>query len=66
MLFHKGNIYLFKDKSKEKEFKGTFNVRISPESHRKVATEAAKEGITLNQFVADAINERLKNRMAVI
>ncbi len=43
----------------EKEFKGLFNVRIKPDSHRRAALEAAKEGITMNQFVSDAIDEKL-------
>jgi len=42
----------------EKEFKGTFNVRITPELHRRAALEAARERISLNQFVAGAIEER--------
>lgn len=43
----------------DKEFKGTFNVRISTELHRKVALEAAKQGVTLNQYVAKAIEKSL-------
>ena len=46
-------------KQPEKEFKGVFNIRIVPESHREAAIEAAKGGITLNQFVAEAIDEKL-------
>lgn len=44
-------------KEPNKEFKGTFNVRLSPELHRKAAIEAAKNNITLNQFVANAIEK---------
>lgn len=43
-------------KNPDKEFKGTFNVRIPPELHRKAALEAAKQNITLNQFVVRAID----------
>jgi len=39
----------------EKEFKGSFNVRISPELHRKVALAAANQKITLNQYIVKAI-----------
>lgn len=46
-------------KKPDKEFRGVFNVRISPESHRQAAIEAAKEGVTMNQFVASAINDKL-------
>lgn len=42
-------------KTPEKEFKGSFNVRVSPTLHKKAAFAAAKENITLNQFVTNAI-----------
>lgn len=47
-------------KEPEKEFRGTFNVRINPEMHKRAALEAADEGVTLNQFVSEAIRERLE------
>ena len=43
-------------KNPDKEFKGTFNVRIPPEMHRKAALAAAKQKITLNQYVLRAID----------
>ena len=46
-------------KEPEKEFRGMFNVRITPDAHREAALEAAIEGITMNQFVSDAINEKI-------
>ena len=49
-------------KSPDKEFKGTFNVRISPELHKKAALEAAKQNITLNQYVAKAIEQSFEPR----
>ena len=39
------------EKKPDKEFKGSFNVRISQELHKKVALEAEKENMTLNQYV---------------
>lgn len=42
-------------KEPDKEFKGTFNVRISPEMHKKAALEAAKNNISLNQYVQNCI-----------
>ncbi len=42
-------------KSPDKEFKGSFNVRISPELHKKAALAAAEQKITLNQYVMKAI-----------
>ncbi|MBQ6319781.1 MAG: type II toxin-antitoxin system HicB family antitoxin [Lachnospiraceae bacterium] len=47
-------------KEPEREFKGSFNVRIKPEQHKKVALHAASEGITINQFVSRAIDDELK------
>lgn len=43
-------------KNPDKEFKGTFNVRIPPEMHKKAALEAAKQKMTLNQYVVRAIS----------
>ena len=39
----------------EKEYKGVFNVRVSPELHRKLALAAEEADMTLNQFVAGAL-----------
>ena len=38
-------------KDPEKEYKGTFNVRISPELHKKLALCAFKDGCSLNAEV---------------
>ncbi len=46
-------------KEPEKEYRGSFNIRIKPEQHKKVALQAANEGITINQFVARAIEDEL-------
>lgn len=43
----------------EKPFKGSFNVRIGSEVHSMIASQALKLNISLNQFVKDAILERL-------
>ena len=45
-------------KTPDQLFKGTFNVRISPELHR--AAAMAADGGSLNSFVADAIQEKLQ------
>lgn len=52
-------LQLCEDIGKEpcKEFKGTFNVRIPSELHKAVFFEAAAQGVTLNQFVSDAIKK---------
>ena len=49
------------NKNPEREYKGSFNVRIKPEQHKQVALQAASEGITINQFVSMAINDKLKS-----
>lgn len=46
-------------KEPEKPFRGTFNVRIDPELHKKAAIEAVKRGLTLNQFVSTAISNEV-------
>lgn len=46
-------------KTPEKEFKGSFNIRISPELHKEISLQAAQEGITLNQYVLRALEESL-------
>ena len=43
-------------KSPDQPFKGTFNVRISPELHRKAVLASSN---SLNAFVSDAIQEKL-------
>ena len=42
-------------KDPEKEYKGTFNVRISPELHKKLALCAFKDGCSLNAEVEKAV-----------
>lgn len=43
-----------------KPFKGTFNVRVSPELHKKVAMRAAEDGCSLNSWVGMAMEEKLE------
>ena len=42
-------------KEPDKEYKGSFNVRMSPETHRRAALVAQAENKTLNQLVCDAV-----------
>ena len=44
-------------KEPDKEYKGTFNIRISPELHKKLAVVALESGDTLNATVEKAIAE---------
>ncbi len=46
------------DKEPDRPFKGTFNVRVTPDQHRNVAIEAAKQGVSLNRWVAEAIDAK--------
>ncbi len=47
-------------KQPAREYKGSFNVRVSSELHREASLAAAATGITLNQYVSDAIKEKLQ------
>ena len=42
-----------------KPFKGTFNVRVGPELHKRAAMSAAEEGVSLNNWVQSALEEKL-------
>ena len=46
-------------KEPEKPFKGSFNVRISADLHRKLALTASTRGISLNTLVEDAIQQHV-------
>ena len=48
-------------KDPEREYKGTFNVRISPELHKKLALRAFKDGCSLNAEVESAIKAFVDN-----
>jgi len=45
-----------------KSAKGSFNIRISPETHRKALEKAALMGISLNQLVQKAIEEEVEHQ----
>ena len=46
-------------KKPDREYKGTFNVRVTPQIHGEAVRCAEEEGISLNQFVSTAIQEKL-------
>lgn len=46
-------------KTPEKAYRGSFNVRITPELHRKADAAAAERGISLNQLVARALEHEI-------
>ena len=43
----------------EKPFKGSFNVRVSPEIHQKATLLAMENQMSLNSFVAQSIRDRI-------
>lgn len=47
-------------RSPDKEYRGSFNIRITPELHREAAIAAELAGISLNQFVQEAIEEKAR------
>jgi len=47
----------------EKPFKGSFNVRLSSGLHKKVALLAMEEKVSLNNFVAESIKEKIAREM---
>lgn len=42
-----------------KPFKGTFNVRVGAELHKRAAMNAAEEGVSLNSWVQSAVEAKL-------
>jgi predicted HicB family RNase H-like nuclease len=46
-------------KSPHKSYRGTFNVRIKPNLHRQAAYKSIELGLSLNQFVEQAINDKI-------
>ena len=51
-----------KGRTPEKPYSGRFNVRITPEMHQRIATEAARDGISLNTWVARALSSAVEHR----
>lgn len=43
----------------EKSYKGNLNIRLSPELHKKAAYNASMKGISLNQYINDAIRKEI-------
>jgi predicted HicB family RNase H-like nuclease len=46
-------------KPTHKSYKGSFNVRISPELHRLAVQKAHRKGLSLNQLVQEAIEKEV-------
>ena len=52
-----------KGKIPEKSYSGRFNVRIAPEVHQRIALEAARDGISINSWVARVLSAATKQRV---
>lgn len=46
-------------KEPQKEYSGTFNIRISPELHKQLTRKAEEEGVSLNRVVERALEHEL-------
>lgn len=51
-------------RSPDKSYKGSFNIRLTPELHREAAIAAEGNGISLNQFIQNAIEDHLSATVA--
>ncbi|MDR2695997.1 MAG: type II toxin-antitoxin system HicB family antitoxin [Deltaproteobacteria bacterium] len=49
-----------KGRAPEKPFSGTFNVRLKPEIHQRIAVRAAKAGVSLNKWVAKTLETAMR------
>ena len=44
----------------ERPYSGRFNVRIAPEIHQRIAMEAARDGVSINSWVARALSDAVR------
>ena len=49
----------------DKSYSGILNVRLTPAVHRRIAILAKQQGITLNAYIKDAIEEKLEEAVAI-
>ena len=52
-------------KKPQKSYKGSFNIRISPDLHKEAVVIASKQGISLNSFVERAISDEINSLLAI-
>ena len=45
--------------STEKSYKGSFNIRLSPELHRRIAISAKMRGESINKFIAETLSQSI-------
>lgn len=49
----------------DKSYTGSLNVRLSPSTHRQIATLAKQAGLTLNAYIKNALKEKVDAEMAL-
>ena len=49
-------------RSPDKEFKGSFNICIPSDLHRRLALEATRKNLSLNQFIKNMLTQALPER----
>lgn len=49
-----------KGRKPQKPFSGTFNVRLQPDVHQRIAMMAARDGVSLNKWVAKTLTKAVK------
>lgn len=50
-----------KGRKPEKPFSGSFNVRMAPEIHQRLAMQAARDGVSLNKWVIGTLAKAATN-----
>ena len=50
-------------KEPEKEYKGSFNIRIGTDLHKQIALQSLKEGKSINDYVKEAVYEKVQRDM---
>lgn len=53
-----------KGRQPEKPYSGRFNVRLTPEMHRRIASKAAEDGKSLNTWVAEVLHHAVEPNQA--
>ena len=51
-----------KKKEPEKSFSGRLNLRLDPDTHRKVAVLSSTEEASINQWINEAIEEKIRRQ----
>ncbi|MGI6656298.1 MAG: type II toxin-antitoxin system HicB family antitoxin [Desulfobulbus sp.] len=49
-----------KGREPQKPFSGTFNVRVKPEVHQRIAMRAAESGVSINKWVARTLEKAVQ------